>query len=229
MPFPASAPEHAFMTRTPAARLLILCALLAALFTGCSRDPNVRKQKYFESGERYFNKGKFREAAIQYANAVQIDPRFAQAHFQLGKTYLNLHDWIHAYQELSRAVELAPENYQAQDDGSAQEAGIAVLPSRNARFTVLQCDQTTVCASLRITCREEVGQSYQGRVRFFLRVRLQHGNSLDCSSGAFSAWRRWLGIFAVASLTRLPNKHLHMPIDPVWERPGGRSAQNSTR
>jgi tetratricopeptide (TPR) repeat protein len=116
MPFPASAPEHAFMTRTPAARLLILCALLAALFTGCSRDPNVRKQKYFESGERYFNKGKYREAAIQYANAVQIDPRFAQAHFQLGKTYLNLHDWNHAYQELSRAVELAPENYQAQVD-----------------------------------------------------------------------------------------------------------------
>jgi hypothetical protein len=70
---------------------------------------------------------------------------------------------------------------------------------------VLQCDQTTVCASLRIVCSEEVGQSYQGRVRFVLRVRLQHGNNLDCSSGAFSAWGRGLGIFAVAALTRLPN------------------------
>jgi len=101
------------MTRTPALRLIVLCSLVAALFTGCSRDPNVRKQKYFESGERYFSKGKYREAAIQYANAVQIDPRFAQAHFQLGKTYLDLHDWIHAYQELARAVELAPDNYEA--------------------------------------------------------------------------------------------------------------------
>ena len=45
-----------------------------------------------------------------------------------------------------------------------------------------------------------MGQSLQGRVRFLLRVRLQHGNCLDCSSGAFSA-RRWgLGIFALAAL-----------------------------
>src|SRR6202012_5993347 len=81
------------MKKIPALRLLVLCLLLSALFTGCSRDPEVRKQKYFESGERYFNKGKFREAAIQYANAVQVDPRFAQAHYQLGKNYISLHDW----------------------------------------------------------------------------------------------------------------------------------------
>jgi len=39
--------------------------VLAALLTGCSRDPNVRKQKYLESGQRYFDKGQYREAAIQ--------------------------------------------------------------------------------------------------------------------------------------------------------------------
>jgi hypothetical protein len=75
-----------------------------------------------------------------------------------------------------------------------------------ARLIVLQFDQTTVGATLRIMCREEVGQSLQGRVRFVLRVRLQHGNYLDCSSGAFSARRRGMGIFAVAALTRRPTK-----------------------
>jgi hypothetical protein len=35
---------------------------------------------------------------------------------------------------------------------------------------------------------------------------LPHGNNRDCSAGAFSTWRRGLGIFAVAALTRLPNK-----------------------
>ncbi len=30
---------------------------LGVLLTGCARDPNVRKQKYLESGERYFDKG----------------------------------------------------------------------------------------------------------------------------------------------------------------------------
>src|ERR1700682_4149607 len=106
------------MSRTSALRLFLLCSLLATiatLFTGCSRDPKLRKRKYFESGTRYFDKGKAREAAIQYSNALQVDSRFAQAHYQLGETYLKLHDWNRAFQELSRSVELAPDNYAAPD------------------------------------------------------------------------------------------------------------------
>ena len=62
-------------------RSRLWCAVLAAcfltaMFTGCSRDPNVRKQKYLESGNRYYEKGKYREAAIQYENAIQVDARF---------------------------------------------------------------------------------------------------------------------------------------------------------
>src|SRR5579863_2541325 len=76
------------MSRSTSVRLLLTCSLLAAVVTGCSRDPNVRKQKYFESGERYYDGGKYREAAIQYSNAVQVDSRFAQAHYKLGETYI---------------------------------------------------------------------------------------------------------------------------------------------
>ena len=87
----------------------------------------------------------------------------------------------------------------------------------------VQFDQTTVSANLRIMCREEVGQSLQGRVRFLLRVRLQHGNHSDCSSGALSDRRRWLGIFAVAQLTQLPDQHVHVLPDPICGMPGGSS------
>ncbi|MGB8579331.1 MAG: tetratricopeptide repeat protein [Candidatus Sulfotelmatobacter sp.] len=104
------------MSRSVVVRLCLVGFLITALFTGCSRDPNVRKQKYLESGDRYFAQGKYREAAIQYANAVQIDSRFAQAHYQLGQTYLKLGDSGHAFQELSRTVELAPDNYRAHID-----------------------------------------------------------------------------------------------------------------
>jgi tetratricopeptide (TPR) repeat protein len=104
------------MSRPSALRLFLICGVLAALFTGCSRDPNVRKQKYFESGDRYYAKAKYREAAIQYSNAIQVDSRFAQAHYQLGETYLKLRDWNRAYQELSRATELNPDNYPAHVD-----------------------------------------------------------------------------------------------------------------
>ena len=41
--------------------------LSLALLSGCHRDPNVRKHKYLESGERYSAQGKYREAAIQFS------------------------------------------------------------------------------------------------------------------------------------------------------------------
>lgn len=104
------------MNRAITNRLLLFCCLLAALCTSCSRDPNVRKQKYFDSGEKYFAQGKYREAVIQYSNAILIDPRFAQAHFQLSQTYLKLGDTVRAFQELNRTAELAPDNYRAHTD-----------------------------------------------------------------------------------------------------------------
>jgi tetratricopeptide (TPR) repeat protein len=103
------------MSRSVPVRLLIVCCLAASVLTGCSRDPNVRKQKYFDSGEKYFAQGKYREAVIQYSNAVQIDDRFTQAHAQLAQAYLKLGDG-RVWRELYRTIELAPENYRAHTD-----------------------------------------------------------------------------------------------------------------
>ena len=104
------------MSRSLRVRLFLVGFSLSILLTGCSRDPNVRKQKYLESGDRYFAQGKYREAAIQYSNALQVDSRFAAAHYQLGETYLKLGDTIRAFQELSRTTELTPDNYRAHID-----------------------------------------------------------------------------------------------------------------
>lgn len=95
-----------------------LCLLLAAcaLLTGCSRDPNVRKQKYLESGEHYFADGKYGEAVIQYRNAIKIDSRFAQAHYKLSQAYLGLHDGKGAYDELTETIKLDPDNFRAHTD-----------------------------------------------------------------------------------------------------------------
>ncbi|MBV9183369.1 MAG: tetratricopeptide repeat protein [Acidobacteria bacterium] len=95
--------------------LTLLVASLAG-FTACSRDPNVRKEKYYESGERYFAKGKFREAIIQFRNATEVDANFAAAHYELAKSYLELREWRQAYAELSRTLELDPDNFKAHID-----------------------------------------------------------------------------------------------------------------
>src|SRR5208282_2218193 len=95
---------------------LIVVSLFTTVLISCSRDPNVRKQKYFESGQRYFEKGKYQEALIQFSNAVQVDSRYADAHYQLAQVYIKLQKWTPAYQELARTVELQPDNYPARLD-----------------------------------------------------------------------------------------------------------------
>src|SRR6266849_2936408 len=104
------------MKRSSVFRLVLVLGCLAAFLTACSRDPNVRKQKYFESGQRYLAKGRYREAAIQFRNATQVDGTFGDAHFQLAQVYLKVQDWQHAYLELSRTLELQPANYKAHTD-----------------------------------------------------------------------------------------------------------------
>jgi tetratricopeptide (TPR) repeat protein len=92
---------------------LLVCVWLLTATLGCSRDPNVRKLKYFDSGNRYFEKGQFSEAAIEFSNAVQVDPQYAAAHFKLGESYLKMQRFPDAYRELDRTVELDPSNTKA--------------------------------------------------------------------------------------------------------------------
>jgi tetratricopeptide (TPR) repeat protein len=103
------------MNRPLALRLSFVC-LLAAFLAACTRDPNVRKQKYFDSGMHYFSQGMYREAVIQFSNAIQIDSRYAEAHYELGQSYLKMGNGGRAYQEFNRTVELDPSNFRAHTD-----------------------------------------------------------------------------------------------------------------
>jgi hypothetical protein len=57
-----------------AAKWTFFVVLILSL-ASCSRNPD----KYVASGDKYFKAGRFDEAAIQYRNAVQINPKLAQA------------------------------------------------------------------------------------------------------------------------------------------------------
>jgi tetratricopeptide (TPR) repeat protein len=78
--------------------------------TACSGDPSAKKLGYLQSGDRYFDAGHYNEAVVQFRNALQIDPRFAAAHRQLGMAYLGLKNPESAFRELSSAVALDPAN-----------------------------------------------------------------------------------------------------------------------
>ena len=87
-----------------------------ALLAGCHGDPNVRKQKYLESGKRYSAESKYKEAAIQFQNALKIDKNYPDAHYELAQAYVHLGQFSAAYGELARTVALQPTNYKARID-----------------------------------------------------------------------------------------------------------------
>ncbi|MBV9508502.1 MAG: tetratricopeptide repeat protein [Acidobacteriia bacterium] len=88
-------------------RLLIAAAAVVVLVS-CSRDPNIAKRRYLESGNNYFDRGKYKEASIMYRNALQKDLKYGPAHYKLGITNIRLGQLGPAVQELRRAVELLP-------------------------------------------------------------------------------------------------------------------------
>jgi tetratricopeptide (TPR) repeat protein len=85
-------------------------ALLVLLFAGCSHDP----KKFIVTGKQYLAQGKYREAIIEFRNAVQAAPNFPDAHYQMALGYLVSGEFPDAYQTLLRAVQLDPNNLQAQ-------------------------------------------------------------------------------------------------------------------
>src|SRR5713226_6115340 len=120
--------------------VLVAIAIMLGVLSSCSRDPNVRKQKYLASGNRYYGRKQFREAAIQYQNALQADPRFVDAHYQLAQCYLNLGMGIPAYTELSRTIDLDPKNWKAHID----RGGLLVLGGDKDRHHALDEAQLVV-------------------------------------------------------------------------------------
>jgi cellulose synthase operon protein C len=93
---------------------LLVFIILLIVYSGCGRNPNTKKQKYFESGNRYFEKGQYHEASIEFLNAIKVDPKFAQAHYQLAETYIRLQAWPDAYHELKQTIDIDPGNRKAE-------------------------------------------------------------------------------------------------------------------
>jgi tetratricopeptide (TPR) repeat protein len=93
-------------------RTIHLFVAAAALLTlvSCSRDPNVAKRRYLESGNRYFDRGKYKEAAIMYGDALQKDRLWGPAHYKLGLTWIKTGNLGGAVSELHKAIERLPKD-----------------------------------------------------------------------------------------------------------------------
>src|SRR5579863_6944135 len=100
---------------TMRSKLTVGCLALVAIVTSCcSRDVERVKRDYVERGDRYVKENNVDAAIIEYRNAVQQDPRFAEAYRKLSTAYLSRGDGAKALQAATTAADLVPDVPEAQ-------------------------------------------------------------------------------------------------------------------
>lgn len=91
--------------------LIVLLSVLA--ITGCG-GAESRKAKYLERSKNYLEEQNYDKAAVELKNVLQIDPKYAEAYYYLGKVEESRANWQKAFANYSKAVELDPDYFPAQ-------------------------------------------------------------------------------------------------------------------
>ena len=86
---------------------LLLFPLLLAI-SSCNRDPVAASKKYVENGNKYYDKGKYKEASIMYRRALQKNMKSPEAYYRLGLANLKLGAGKEALGNFVRSTELDP-------------------------------------------------------------------------------------------------------------------------
>ena len=89
---------------------------LSLLLVSCAGNPQKAKLKYLQKGEAYMKQSQFSSAAIEFRNALKVDPRYVEAYYQLAKADLALRDPNSAYKALGQAIALDPNRSDARLD-----------------------------------------------------------------------------------------------------------------
>src|SRR5450432_3425612 len=96
---------------------IALVFLSASVFVcSCSSDPQKAKLKYFAAGQSYMEKGQYGDAAVEFRNALRLDPRFVDAYYQLAQANMARHEWASAYGALEKTIALNPTRLDARLD-----------------------------------------------------------------------------------------------------------------
>ncbi len=95
-------------------KLLLSAFVALTLFssTACS-NPEEEKEASYKKALEYIKKNNADAAILELKNALQIDPKFGAARYELGKLYLDTGAPTKAYEEYVRAADLDPENIDA--------------------------------------------------------------------------------------------------------------------
>ncbi len=130
--------------------LLLAVSFAPLLAAACSTDPEVAKQGFLKEGDQFFEQKRYREAIVQYRNAIEVDGRFGEARYKLGEAYLQVGEPAVALAEYVRAADLMPDNTEAQlkatglllvtgqfEDARTRVAKVLAANPKNSRALIL--------------------------------------------------------------------------------------------
>lgn len=99
------------LNRTKA--ILMLAAMIPLLISACARNPEKAKLNYLDKGKAYMKKGAYSSAAIEFRNALKIDPKYVEAYYQLAQADMGMREGKGAFDALSSAIEIDPNRVDA--------------------------------------------------------------------------------------------------------------------
>jgi tetratricopeptide (TPR) repeat protein len=86
---------------------------LLLITAGCSFDPQAQSRKMVENGNKFFAKGKFKEASIMYRRAVAKDAKNGEAYYRLGLVSEKLGAFSDAAAAFRRTIDIQKNNLDA--------------------------------------------------------------------------------------------------------------------
>ena len=83
---------------------VIITFMLAAMLACGSQEE--KKMKFFEKGKTLYEQGDYVKAQLEFKNALQIDPNFAEGFYWLGMIKQQEGNWKQAYGSFAKTAEL---------------------------------------------------------------------------------------------------------------------------
>ena len=181
-------------------------ALAAISLISCSRDPNYLKQKYLQSGIKYFDAGRYKEANIMFRKSIEADRKFGLAYYHLALTDLKQNQVAASVGALRRAVELIKPGTDEADDSLLKLSEIIVVAAQAQQNndTMIKDIQQNVDGLLKRNPKSWQGHKLSGDLAMLATAKLYRAADLP---GA----KKELGIAITEYRTALSVK----PSDPI--------------
>ncbi len=81
--------------------------LLLSLFA-CGGGPGEKRDKFYKKGTALYEQGDYVKARLEFKNALQVDPKYAQGYYSLGMCLFHQKEFKQAYGAFNKALELDP-------------------------------------------------------------------------------------------------------------------------